>query len=65
MLLAAELLIAGMVVYSLRGGHFASGFAGFHGSGAQSDFVAKTISPIAAPSGPIPGSARSGNSSLL
>ncbi|HVA29325.1 MAG TPA: DUF4097 family beta strand repeat-containing protein [Candidatus Baltobacteraceae bacterium] len=52
MLLAAELLIAGMVVYSLRGGHLASGFAGLHSAGAAGDFVAKTIAPIAVGNAP-------------
>jgi hypothetical protein len=49
MLLAAELLIAGIAVYSLRGGHIGSpGFAQFTSSGTGGDFVAKTIAPIAA-----------------
>jgi Toastrack DUF4097 len=48
MLLAAELLIAGMAVYSLRGG-FAPGFASFGHQGAGGgEFVAKSIAPIMA-----------------
>jgi hypothetical protein len=47
MLLAAELLIAGMAVYSLRGGSIAPGFISFGHQGAGS-FVAKSFAPVAA-----------------
>ncbi len=48
MLLAAELLIAGMAVYSLRGGSIAPGFASFGHPGTTGSFVAKSFAPMVA-----------------
>lgn len=52
MLLAAEVLIAGTVLYTLRGGFSSPGYAHVGGSGGTGDFVAQSIAPIAAGSAP-------------